>query len=231
PIPPTRMRKLPRLLARPPTRPLISAGSYSCVILSEAKDLRAALGPPRASTSSKGRGRLSYPSPGRAPRFVHSPLHITQHPALEYRRKIRNQLHPLHLRHRHPSMLNMLIRPQLHRLENPEPARIQRLQIRLRKHAVHPKHPLDRNIKPGLLLNLANQAILKTLPQREMPSRQIPTPGPIRHPRRAPKHQNPPAIRDHAMNPDIELLLRHEHKLPSLGAYRHRPHPKRIVSS
>src|ERR1700731_2089996 len=106
-------------------------------------------------------------------------------------------------------MLNMLVRPQLHRLKNPEPARIQRLQIRFRKHAVHPKHPLDRNVERSLLLNLANQTILEALPKREMPPRQVPTPSPIRHPRRTPKHQNPPAISNHAMDAHIELLLSH----------------------
>src|ERR1700676_3364303 len=125
-------------------------------------------------------------------------------------------------------MLHMFVRPKLHPLKHPEPARIKRLQIRLRKHAVHPEHPLDRNIERSLLLDLANQTILKTLTKCEMPSGQIPTPRPIQHPRRAPKHQNPPAISNHPMDTDKELLLRHKIKLT---ARESSPHMERGQSS
>src|ERR1700730_14361802 len=100
-------------------------------------------------------------------------------------------------------MLNVLIRPKLHNLEYLEPARIQRLQVRLRKHAMHAEHPLDRHVEPGFLLDLANPAILKARAECEMPAGQAPTPWSVRHPGRAPQHQNPPAIRNHAMDAHI----------------------------
>src|SRR5260370_14099433 len=82
-------------------------------------------------------------------------LHVTQHPALQNRREIRNQLEARELVERDPSMLDVFVGSQLHILKNSQPARVERLEIRLGNHAVQSEQALDRNVNRGFFLNLA----------------------------------------------------------------------------
>src|SRR5208337_4452478 len=67
----------------------------------------------------------------------------------------------------------------------------------------------DYSVESGLFLDLAQQALLEALAEREMAPGQVPAPGTIRHPLGALEHDYPSAIRDYAMDPDKELRFRH----------------------
>ena len=65
------------------------------------------------------------------------------------------------------------------------------------------------HLQAGLLLDLAQEALLEAFAERNMAARQVPAPGSIAHLIGPPEHEYAPAIRDHAVNAHEKLHFCH----------------------